>query len=165
MMQLALVLARLRSHLGRSLVLVVVIAVAAGIALSALAVLRVADDPWAPPQAATLGGAVEIDEAPARPDPRAQAAMPEVATVGELIESGDTALQVRGDALLVSLKRMPDRQTMMIDRPLMIAGRWFASDDEVVFEVTLADTLGIDVGPRPTSATTPSLPGSMGSRR
>jgi hypothetical protein len=165
MMQLALVLARLRSHLGRSLVLVVVIAVTAGIALIARTVLRVADDPWAPPKAATLGGAVEIDEAPARPDPRAQAAMPEVATVGELIESGDTALQVRGDALLVSLKRMPDRQTMMIDRPLMIAGRWFASDDEVVFEVTLADTLGIDVGPRPTSATTPSLPGSMGSRR
>jgi hypothetical protein len=45
MLQAALVLARLRSHLGRSLVLVVVVAVAAGIALSALAVLRVADDP------------------------------------------------------------------------------------------------------------------------
>jgi hypothetical protein len=80
MMQAALVLARLRSHLGRSLVLVVVVAVVAGIALSALAVLRVADDPWAPLRAATLGGDVEIDEAPARPDPRALAALPEVAT-------------------------------------------------------------------------------------
>jgi putative ABC transport system permease protein len=146
MMQAALVLARLRSHLGRSLVLVVVVAVAAGIALSALAVLRVADDPWAPLQAATLGADVEIDEAPARPDPRALAALPEVATAGTLIESGDTALQAHGEVLLVSLKRMPDRETMPVDRPLMMTGRWFAADDEVVVEATLADTLGIDVG-------------------
>jgi putative ABC transport system permease protein len=146
MMQAALVLARLRSHLGRSLVLVVVVAVAAGIALGALAVLRVADDPWAPLQAATLGADVEIDEAPARPDPRALAALPEVATVGTLIESGDTALQAHGEVLLVSLKRMPDRETMPVDRPLMMTGRWFAADDEVVVEATLADTLGIDVG-------------------
>jgi putative ABC transport system permease protein len=146
MMQAALVLARLRSHLGRSLVLVAVVAVAAGIALSALAVLRVADDPWAPLQAATLGADVEIDEAPARPDPRALAALPEVATAGTLIESGDTALQAHGEVLLVSLKRMPDRETMPVDRPLMMTGRWFAADDEVVVEATLADTLGIDVG-------------------
>jgi putative ABC transport system permease protein len=146
MLQAALLLARLRSHLGRSLVLVAVVAVATGIALSALAVLRVANDPWAPLVAASSGGDVELDEAPARPDPRALAAMPEVRTVGALIESGDTALQVHGDALLVALKRMPDRETMVVDRPLMMAGRWFASDDEVVFEVTLADTLGIDVG-------------------
>jgi putative ABC transport system permease protein len=146
MMQAALVLARLRSHLGRSLVLVVVVAVAAGVALSALAVLRVADDPWAPLQAATLGADVEIDEAPARPDPRALAALPEVATAGTLIESGDTALQAHGEVLLVSLKRMPDRETMPVDRPLMMTGRWFAADDEVVVEATLADTLGIDVG-------------------
>jgi putative ABC transport system permease protein len=146
MMQAALVLARLRSHLGRSLVLVVVVAVAAGIALSALAVLRVADDPWAPLQAATLGADVEIDEAPARPDPRALAALPEVATAGTLIESGDTALQAHGEVLLVSLKRMPDRETMPVDRPLMMTGRWFAADGEVVVEATLADTLGIDVG-------------------
>jgi putative ABC transport system permease protein len=146
MMQAALVLARLRSHLGRSLVLVVVVAVASGIALSALAVLRVADDPWAPLVAATNGGDVEIDEAPARPDPRALAALPEVETVGVLIESGDAALQVGGDAMLVSLKRMPDRETMVVDRPLMMAGRWFASDNEVVFEATMADSLGIEVG-------------------
>jgi putative ABC transport system permease protein len=146
MMQLALVLARLRSHPGRSLVLVVVVAVASGIALSALAVLRVADDPWAPLVAATNGGDVEIDEAPARPDPRALAALPEVETVGVLIESGDAALQVRGDALLVALKRLPPREAMVIDRPLVMAGRWFAAADEVVFEVTLADTLGIRVG-------------------
>jgi putative ABC transport system permease protein len=146
MMQAALVLARLRSHLGRSLVLVVVVAVAAGVALSALAVLRVADDPWAPLQAATLGADVEIDEAPARPDPRALAALPEVATAGTLIESGETALQAHGEVLLVSLKRMPDRETMPVDRPLMMTGRWFAADDEVVVEATLADTLGIDVG-------------------
>jgi hypothetical protein len=145
-MQAALVLARLRSHLGRSLVLVVVVVVAAGIALSALAVLRVANDPWAPLQAATLGGDVEIDEAPARPDPQALAALPEVRTVGALIESGDAALQVHGEVLLMSLKRMPDRETMTIDRPLMLAGRWFAADDEVVFEATLADTLGVGVG-------------------
>jgi len=145
-MQAALVLARLRSHLGRSLVLVVVVAVAAGIALSALAVLRVADDPWAPLQAATLGGDVEIDEAPARPDLQALAALPEVTTVGALIESGDAALQVHGEVLLMSLKRMPDRETMTIDRPLMLTGRWFAADDEVVFEATLADTLGVGVG-------------------
>jgi hypothetical protein len=69
MLLTTLVLARLRSHLGRSLVLVVVLAVATGTALSALAVLRVADDPWAPLQAATRGADVEIDEAPARPDP------------------------------------------------------------------------------------------------
>jgi putative ABC transport system permease protein len=146
MMQAALVLARLRSHLGRSLVLVVVVAVAAGIALSALAVLRVANDPWAPLQAATLGADVEIDEAPTRPDPRALAALPEVATAGALIESGDTALQAHGEVLLVSLKRMPDRETMAVDRPLMMTGRWFAADDEVVVEATLADTLGIDLG-------------------
>jgi ABC-type lipoprotein release transport system permease subunit len=146
MLQATLVLARLRSHLGRSLVLVVVVAVASGIALSALAVLRVADDPWAPLQAATLGGDVEIDEGTARPDPRALAALPEVAAVGALIESGDAALQVHGEVLVVSLKRMPDRETMVVDRPLMMAGRWFAADDEVVFEVTLADTLGIEVG-------------------
>jgi ABC-type lipoprotein release transport system permease subunit len=146
MMRTALVLARLRSHLGRSLVLVVVIAVASGIALSAQAVLRVADDPWAPLVAATNGGDVELDEAPARPDPRALAALPEVETVGVLTESGDAALQVGGDAMLVALKRLPDRETMVIDRPLMMAGRWFASDDEVVFEAPLADSLGIDVG-------------------
>jgi hypothetical protein len=145
MTQAALVLARLRSHLGRSLVLVVVVAVASGITLSALAVLRVADDPWAPLVAATLGGDVEIDEAPARPDPRALAALPEVETAGVLIENGDAALQVHGEVLLVSLNRMPDRETMTVDRPLMMAGRWFAAD-EVVFEATLADTLGIDVG-------------------
>jgi putative ABC transport system permease protein len=147
MLQASLVLARLRSHLGRSLVLVAVVAVAAGIALSALAVLRVADDPWAPLQAATRGGDVEIDSAPARPDPRALAALPEVATVGELIQSGDTALQVHGQVLLVSLKRMPaDREAMVVERPLLLAGRWFAGDDEVVFEATLADTLGVEVG-------------------
>jgi putative ABC transport system permease protein len=146
MMQAALLLARLRSHLGRSLVLVVVVAVASGIALSALAVLRVADDPWAPLVAATNGGDVELDEAPMRPDPRALAALPEVETVGVLIESGDAALQVRGDALLVALKRMPDRETMVVDRPLIMAGRWFASDNEVVFEATMADSLGIEVG-------------------
>jgi putative ABC transport system permease protein len=147
MLQAALVLARLRSHLGRSLVLVVVVAVAAGIALSALAVLRVADDPWAPLQAATRGADVEIDEAPARPDPRALAALPEVTTVGSLIQSGDTALQVHGQVLLVSLKHMPaDRDAMVVERPLVMAGRWFAADDEVVFEATLADTLGVEVG-------------------
>jgi hypothetical protein len=147
MLQAALVLARLRSHLGRSLVLAVVVAVAAGIALSALAVLRVADDPWAPLQAATRGGDVEIDAAPARPDPRALAALPEVTTVGSLLQSGDTALQVHGQVLLVSLRRLPaDREAMVVDRPLMMAGRWFAADDEVVFEATLADTLGVGVG-------------------
>jgi putative ABC transport system permease protein len=147
MLQAALVLARLRSHLGRSLVLVVVIGVAAGIALSALAVLRVADDPWAPLVAATRGGDVQIDAAPARPDPRALAALPEVTTVGSLLQSGDTALQVHGQVLLVSLKRMPaDREAMVVERPLMMAGRWFAADDEVVFEATLADTLGVEVG-------------------
>ena len=147
MLHAALVLARLRSHLGRSLVLVVVVAVAAGIALSALAVLRVADDPWAPLRAATRGGDVEIDAAPARPDPRALAALPEVTTVGSLIESGDTALQVHGQVLLVSLKRMPaDREAMVVERPLVMAGRWFAAADEVVFEATLADTLGVEVG-------------------
>jgi ABC-type lipoprotein release transport system permease subunit len=147
MLQAALVLARLRSHLGRSVVLVVVVGVAAGIALSALAVLRVADGPWAPLVAATRGGDVEIDEAPARPDPRALAALPEVTTEGSLIQSGDTALQVHGQVLLVSLKRMPaDREAMVVERPLMMAGRWFAADDEVVFEATLADTLGVEVG-------------------
>jgi putative ABC transport system permease protein len=147
MLQAALVLARLRSHPGRSLVLVVVVAVAAGIALSALAVLRVADDPWGPLQAATRGADVEIDEAPAHPDPRALAALPEVAAVGAPIRSGDTALQVHGDVLLVSLKRMPaGREAMVADRPFMMAGRWFAADDEVVFEATLADTLGVEVG-------------------
>jgi putative ABC transport system permease protein len=147
MVQAALVLARLRSHLRRSLVLVVVVAVAAGIALSALAVLRVANDPWAPLRAATRGGDVEIDEAPARPDPRTLAALPEVATVGELVESGDTALQVHGETLLVALKRMSARrEAMVVDRPLMMAGRWFAAAGEVVFEATLADTLGVKVG-------------------
>jgi putative ABC transport system permease protein len=146
MLQATLVLARLRSHLGRSLVLVVVVAVASGIALSALAVLRVADDPWAPLVAATNGADVEIDEAPARPDPRALTARSEVETVGVLIESGDAALQVHGAALLVSLMRLPEREAMVVDRPLLMAGRWFAADDEVVFEVTLADTLGIRVG-------------------
>jgi len=147
MLHAALVLARLRSHLGRSLVLVVVVAVAAGIALRALAVLRVADDPWAPLQAATRGADVEIDAAPARPDPRALAALPEVATLGSLIQSGDTALRIHGQILLVSLKRMPaDREAMVVDRPRMMVGRWFAADDEVVFEATLADTLGVEVG-------------------
>jgi putative ABC transport system permease protein len=147
MLQVALVLARLRSHLGRSLVLVMVVGVAAGIALSALAVLRVADDPWAPLAAATRGGDVQIDGAPARPDPRALAALPEVTTVGSLIQSGDSALQVHGQVLLVSLKRMPaDREAMVVERPLVMAGRWFAADDEVVFEATLADTLGVEVG-------------------
>jgi hypothetical protein len=46
----------------------------------------------------------------------------------------------------VSLLRMPDRETMPMDRPMMTAGRWFAADDEVVFETTLADLLGIEVG-------------------
>jgi putative ABC transport system permease protein len=125
----------------------VVVAVAAGIALSALAVLRVANDPWAPLRAATRGGDVEIDEAPARPDPRTLAALPEVATVGELVESGDTALQVHGETLLVALKRMSARrEAMVVDRPLMMAGRWFAAAGEVVFEATLADTLGVKVG-------------------
>jgi MacB-like periplasmic core domain len=97
--------------------------------------------------AATRGGDVEIDEAPARPDPRALAALPEVTTVGSLIQSGDTALQVHGQVLLASLKRMPaDREAMVVERPLMMAGRWFAADDEVVFEATLADTLGVEVG-------------------
>jgi predicted lysophospholipase L1 biosynthesis ABC-type transport system permease subunit len=63
-----------------------------------------------------------------------------------LIESGDAALLVGGDAMLVALKRMPDRETMVVDRPLMMTGRWFASADEVVFEATLADSLGIEVG-------------------
>ena len=111
--------------------------------------LRVADDPWAPLVAATHGGDVEIDEAPARPDPRALAALPEVTTVGSLIQSGDTALRVHGQVLLVSLKRMPaDREAMVVERPFVMAGRWFtfAADDEVVFEATLADTLGVEVG-------------------
>jgi ABC-type lipoprotein release transport system permease subunit len=69
--------------------------------------------------------------------------------VGPLIQSGDTALQVHGQVLLVSLKRMPaDREAMAVERPLVMAGRWFAADDEVVFEATLADTLGVGVGDR-----------------
>jgi hypothetical protein len=72
----------------------------------------------APLAAATRGGDVEIDAAPARPDPRALAALPEVTTVGSLIRSGDTALQVHGQVLLVSLKRMPaDREAMVVERP------------------------------------------------
>ena len=69
MLQAALVLARLRSHLGRSLVLVVVVGVAAGIALSALAVLRVADDPghpWRRPPAAGTSKSTRRRRAPTR---------------------------------------------------------------------------------------------------
>ena len=39
-----------------------------------------------------------------------------------------------------------DREPMVVDRPQMMAGRWFAADGEVVFEATLADTLGVEVG-------------------
>lgn len=146
---LLLLLARLRSHPGRSLVLVGVVAVASGIAMSALAVLAVADDPWAPLVEATNGGHVEIDELDGRsPDPEALVAIPGVDSVGTLVESGDAALQVGGDVMVVSLRRMPDREAMVVDRPLMMSGRWFRPGDEgeVVFEATLADTLGLDVG-------------------
>jgi hypothetical protein len=141
-----LLVGRLRSHPWRSLVVVVAITVASGIALSALAVLSVAEDPWAPLVEATRGGDVEIDETNTRPDLEALAALPEVEGVGTLIESGDAALQIGGEAMLVSLRRMPDRESMAIDRPLMMSGRWFRSEDEAVFEVTLADTLGVEAG-------------------
>jgi putative ABC transport system permease protein len=141
-----LVLARLRSHVGRSLVLILVVAAAACIALAGLAVLDVAEDPWAPLVAETYGGDVVLDEVARRPDPAALAALPGVEAVGDLLESGDAALRVGGEVILVSLRRMPDREAMVIDRPSVRTGDWFASGDEVVFEATLADVLGLHVG-------------------
>ena len=141
-----LLVGRLRSHRWRSLVLVAVIAVASGIALSAQAVLAVADDPWARLVDATNGGDVELDAVSVQPDPEALGALPDVGSVGSLIESGDAALQVGDEVLLVSLSRMPDREAVTVDRPLMMSGRWFQSPDEVVFEASLADTLGVEVG-------------------
>jgi putative ABC transport system permease protein len=146
MMLATLMITRLRSHLGRSLVLVLVIAVASGIALGALAVLRVADDPRAELVEATKGGDIEIRRAPVRPDPQMLTAIPEVAEVGAPVESGFAALQTGGETLQVDLWRMPDRQTMQVDRPLMLTGRWFQSGDEVVVEASLATALGLQVG-------------------
>jgi len=144
---LLLLLARMRSHPWRSLVVAGAVTVASGIALSALAVLAVADDPWAPLVEATRGADVELDGVSTRPDPEELAALPGVARVGNLIESGDAALQAGGDVLFVQLTRMPDdRVAMEVDRPFMITGRWFQSDREVVLEATYADTLGIGVG-------------------
>jgi putative ABC transport system permease protein len=146
MMLATLLVTRLRSHIGRSLVLVLVIAVASGVALGALAVLRVADDPRAELVEATNGGDIEIRRAPVRPDPQMLAAIPEVEEVGVLIESGYAALQTGGETVQVDLWRMPDRQAMQVDRPLMLNGRWFQSGDEVVFEANLAAALGLQVG-------------------
>jgi putative ABC transport system permease protein len=146
MMLATLLITRLRSHIGRSLVLVLVIAVAAGVALGAVAVLRVADEPRAELFEATNGGDIEIRRAPVRPDPQMLAAIPEVEEVGVLIESGYAALQTGGETVQVDLWRMPDRQTMQVDRPLMLTGRWFQSGDEVVFEANLAAALGLRVG-------------------
>jgi putative ABC transport system permease protein len=143
---LLLLVARLRSHRWRSLVLVAVIAVASGIALSAQAVFAVADDPWAPLVDATNGGDVELDSVSVRPDPEALDALPDVESVGVLTESGDGALQVGDEVLSLTLHRMPDRDALTIDRPLVMGGRWFRSPDEVVFEASFADTLGVDVG-------------------
>jgi putative ABC transport system permease protein len=143
---LLLLVARLRSHRWRSLVLVAVIAVASGIALSAQAVFAVANDPWAPLVDATNGGDVELDSVSVRPDPEALDALPDVESVGALTESGDGALQVGDEVLSLTLHRMPDRDALTIDRPLVMGGRWFRSPDEVVFEASFADTLGVDVG-------------------
>jgi len=141
-----LLVARLRAHRWRSLVLVAVVAVASGIALSAQAVFAVADDPWTPLVEATNGGDVELDSVSVRPDPEALRALPDVESVGVLIDSGDAALQVGDEVLYATLDRMPDRETMTIDRPWVMSGRWFQAPDEVVFEASFADTLGIDVG-------------------
>lgn len=145
-MLFTLLLTRLRSHPGRSLVLVAVIAVAAGTAFSALAVRAVADDPWTPLRMATNGGDVVVDGSPTRPDPQTLASIPEVRDVGVPLEGGDAGLRVGGEHLLVSLLRMPGREMMPVDRPVLTSGRWFASDGEVVFETTLADMLGVRVG-------------------
>jgi len=141
-----LLMTRLRSHMGRSLVLVVVIAVASGVALGALAVLRVADDPRAELVKATNAGDIEIRRAPVRPDPQILAAIPEVAEVGVLIESGYAALQTGRETLQIDLERMPDQQTMQVDRPLMLTGRWVRSGDEVVVEASLATALRLQIG-------------------
>jgi putative ABC transport system permease protein len=144
---LLLLFARMRSHPWRSLVVTGAVTVASGIALSALAVLAVADDPWAPLVEATRGADVELDGVSTRPDPEELAALPGVVRVGDPIESGDAALQAGGDLLLGGLTRMPDdRVAMEVDRPFMITGRWFQSDREVVLEATYADTLGVEVG-------------------
>lgn len=144
---LLLLFARLRSHPWRSLVVAGAVSVASGIALSALAVLAVADDPWARLVEATRGADVELDGVSTRPAPAELAALPGVVRVGELIESGDAALEAGGDLLLVELTRMPeDRVAMEVDRPFVITGRWFQADREVVLEATYADTLGIGVG-------------------
>ena len=145
-MLFTLLFTRLRSHLGRSLVLVAVIAVAVGTALSALAVRAVVDDPWTPLRVATNGSDVVVDGSPTPPDAQTLAAMPEVSEVGVVLEGGDAGLRVGGEDLRVWLLRMPDRETMPVDRPALTAGRWFASDDEAVVETTLADMLGIQVG-------------------
>jgi FtsX-like permease family len=141
-----LLVARLRAHRWRSLVLVAVIAVASGVALSAQAVFAVADDQWASLVEATNGSDVELDAVSVRPDPEALGALPDVESVGVLLESGEAALQVGDDVLWVALGRMPDREALTIDRPLVMSGRWFQSPDEVVFEASFADTLGVDVG-------------------
>ena len=148
-MLFTLLLTRLRSHLGRSLMLVAVIAVAVGTAFSALAVRAVADDPWTPLRVATNGSDVVVDGSLTPPDPQtlaAMAAVPEVRDVGVVLQGGDAGLRVGGEDLRVWLLRMPDRETMPVDRPALTAGRWFASDDEAVVETTLADMLGIQVG-------------------
>jgi putative ABC transport system permease protein len=146
MMTATLLITRLRSHMGRSLGLVLVIAAASGVALGALAVLQVADDPRAGLVQATNGGDIEIRRAPLPPDTQMLAAIPEVAEVGVLIESGFAALQTSGETLQVDLWRMPDRPTMQVDRPLMMTGRWFQSGDEAVVEASLATALGLQVG-------------------
>jgi putative ABC transport system permease protein len=158
MMLATLLITRLRSHMGRSLVLVLVIAVASGVALGALAVLRVADDPRAELVKATNGGDIEIRRAPVRPDPQMLAAMPEVAQVGVLIESGYAALQTGRQTLQVDLERMPGQQTMRVDRPLMLTGRWVQSGDEVVLEASLANALGLQVGDQVTLSGQDSRP-------
>jgi FtsX-like permease family len=158
MMLVTLLVTRLRSHIGRSLVLVLVIAVASGVALGALAVLRVADDPRAALVEATNGGDIEISRAPVRPDPQMLAAIPEVEEVGVPVESGFAALQTGGETMQVDLWRMPDRQTMQVDRPLLLTGRWFRSGDEVVFEASFAAALGLQVGDQVTLSGQDSRP-------
>lgn len=143
---LLLLIARLRSHRLRSLVLVAVIAVASGIGLSGLAVFTVADDPWAALVDATNGGDVQVESFSVRPDPEALGALPDVEAVGTLIESRHAALRIGDAVLVVMLRRMPDREAMTIDKPLVMSGRWFRSPNEVVFEASFANKVGVDVG-------------------
>ena len=139
-----LTLAGLRNRLPAALLSMLVLAGAAAVIALALAVGRVADEPWQRTFEATRGSHVEAFAFGGAADPRALASMPGVAEAAPPWREALVSLKTGGRATGARLLAGPTPDGPLA-RPLVTAGRWLVPG-AVVLERGFADALGLSPG-------------------